>query len=460
MEACLNFDCTSFDCTYHLNMLKSALRQITQYEQTQKPTFEAAQAYYNVGKLEECEQVVLELHKNDMVTKAVKRLQQKIDIQKLQISEGKYDYKSMVEEAKENFVVKCQNYVNPNIEIREAGNKRFGYFAKSKIEMGTKLMVEKAFLIADFHQMFKQLQVKVELKDSQLSQYLALKGGDNSLSFDNMNLKLSRNGCKAFPKLEEEFKKDSQKHQVLVLSSCTFNHSCLPNAFWYFIGDVQFIIAQREINENEQIFLSYVDSSVPCEQQPNAIRSLFGFECECQMCQTMTIQDREYISKLKQALENKVNATKSEVTKNDIESVKEICSRIEKVFEESQARRSDLSHYYTELSYVMYKTGEFQTIRGAIDVGIKALECFGIDGAQARQGKLVMNPNKQQFMNYQVLGNTMNILSFCFFAKIQPKNSEIELWLKFLEQVFTNVTGGCTDVKQYLKQRLEGCGVK
>ncbi|CAL6095362.1 SET_domain-containing protein [Hexamita inflata] len=451
-------DFIDYDCTKHLNMLKSAHRQITQYEQTQTPTFEAAQAYYNVGKLEECEQVVLELQKNDMVTKAVKRLQQNIEIQKLQISEGKYDFKSMVEEAKENFVVKCQNYVNPNIEIREAGNKRFGYFAKSKIEMGTKLMVEKAFLIADQMQMFKQLLVKVELKDFQISQYQALKGGDISLSFLNLEQKYSKNGFSAFPKLEDEFRKDSPKWklEVLVLGSCTINHSCLPNAYWYFIGDVQFIIAQRQIEENEQIFLQYVDPlQVTFIKQPDEIRRAFGFECECENCKTMTLQQRQQISKLTLVLENKIKSIEKSsdlANQNDISSIEDISQRVETIIDESHARRSALLHYYTELSYVLHIS---DNTRKAIDVGIKALESFGIDGVQGRKGQLVMIPNAQHYMHFKVLEVILNILSFCFFVS----KEEVENWLKLLEQVFTKVTGGCGDFKYFLKKRLEISGV-
>ncbi|CAL5995184.1 SET_domain-containing protein [Hexamita inflata] len=448
----------NFDCTKHLNMLKSALCQITKYEEIKTPSFEAAQAYYNVGKLEECEQVVLELQKNDMVTKAVKKLQQNIQIQKLQISEGKYDYKSMVEEAKVNFVVKCQNYVNPNIEIREAGNKRFGYFAKSKIEMGTKLIVEKAFLIAEQQQMFQQLLVKDQLKDSQMAQYKALRGGDISLSFFNLQEKYSKNGFSSFPRLEDELKKDSLKLEVLTLSSCTINHSCLPNAYWYFIGDVQFIITQRQIEENEQIFLQYVDpSQVTFVKQPDEIRRLFGFECECEMCKNMTQQQRAEISKLTIHLEMKIKAQdKDGATQNDISSVEDICKRVVKIFDESCARRSALLHYYTELSYVLQTSGNISNIRKAIDVGIKALESFGIDGAQARIGQLVMIPNAKHYMNFQAVGAILNILSFCFIVS----KGEVKNWLKVLEQVFYKVTGGCDDYKYFLKNRLEISGVK
>ncbi|CAL5995208.1 SET_domain-containing protein [Hexamita inflata] len=453
----------NFDQIKHVNMLKSAHRQITQYEQTQKPTFEAAQAYYNVGKLEECEQVVLELQKNDMVTKAVKKLQQNIEIQKLQISEGKYDYKSMVEEAKANFVVKCQNYVNPNIEIREAGKKRFGYFAKSKIEMGTLIMVEKAFVVGSIDQMFEQLQVKNILKDSQVQQYLFLRGGDSSLNqLQNLIQKFDKNGFASFPKLEDELvKHDFQEYDTLIIGSSLFNHSCLSNAFWYFIGDVQFIVTQRDILCNEQITLQYIDPQQSFVNYQYKIEQKFGFMCECNMCQSITKQQTEQLTRLEDILKIKVKSAENKaenniITNDDIESINNICQRVTNIFDESQAPRNGLSYFYTELAHVCLNHKNSKT--RYFDIGIKALECYGIDGEQARIGKLVMKPHAQHFMNFQVIRQLMNMLQYCKFAN--TSKNEINNWLKVIDLVFTKITGGCGDFKYYLKTSLSENGVK
>ncbi|CAL5980819.1 Hypothetical_protein [Hexamita inflata] len=116
-------------------MLNSALHQIQLYEQTKIPTFEVAQAYYNVGKIDESELIIAELQNNNVTGKALKKLHKKIKIQQLQISEGVYEYTSMYEEAQSSFFVKCSNYINPNIEVRQIDESRCGYFAKQNIEI-------------------------------------------------------------------------------------------------------------------------------------------------------------------------------------------------------------------------------------------------------------------------------------------------------------------------------------
>ncbi|CAL6029687.1 Hypothetical_protein [Hexamita inflata] len=152
-------------------MLNSALHLILQYEQTKIPTFEVAQAYYNVGKIDESELIILELQNNNITGKALKKLHEKIKIQQLQISEGVYDFKSMHEEAQSSFFVKCSNYTNPNIEVRQIDQFRCGYFAKQQIEIGTILITEKAFLVGEDDDADYQLQIKKKLKDKQVEQH-------------------------------------------------------------------------------------------------------------------------------------------------------------------------------------------------------------------------------------------------------------------------------------------------
>lgn len=62
-----------------------------------------------------------------------------------------------------------------------------------------------------------------------------------------------------------------------------FNHSCVPNAFWSVRGNKLEIICVKKIAKGEEIFVSYIDSSLDYKARKNAL-FMYGFECKCSRC--------------------------------------------------------------------------------------------------------------------------------------------------------------------------------
>ncbi|CAL5995098.1 SET_domain-containing protein [Hexamita inflata] len=444
----------AINCNKHRNMLESALYEITKYEQTKTPTQEIAQAYYNIGKLDESEQVILKLQNDDKLQK----LQDDIQKQRLQSAEGLYDFKQMVEEAKEHFFVRCSNFKNPDIEIRQI-QTTCGYFAKQQIELGCILMVEKAFLAGEEDDRDIQLQLKKQLKDSQVQQYLlsfkqselsellVIQSSQKELTLEELTARCGTNGFTALPRLDYELTLSDAHalYPVQVLGSQNINHSCIPNAFWYFIGDVQFIVSQKQIQKDEQISIKLIGIDDWCSYSdlPQQLKERFDYVCQCEMCMSITDQQRNDLSKFKQVSEAKLKQifANGKATQEQIIAIQDICKRAEDIFSDCKVNRFGLCWFSAALAYAYSQNNTIQNLKKALEVQVNSLAYFGIDTEDALKGKLTMSNRYQHQLNNSVIDIIFNIMTF---VKIVDNNT-IANWLNFLKQVFYYVTGGCED---------------
>ncbi|THC98423.1 hypothetical protein EYZ11_002082 [Aspergillus tanneri] len=63
------------------------------------------------------------------------------------------------------------------------------------------------------------------------------------------------------------------------------NHSCDYNSVVGFDGDELFVKAIRTIQKDEQIFISYIDSTNPCDIRQAELRERYFFDCRCPKCE-------------------------------------------------------------------------------------------------------------------------------------------------------------------------------
>lgn len=67
-------------------------------------------------------------------------------------------------------------------------------------------------------------------------------------------------------------------------SVCTINHSCSPNAFVVFDGPRVSVRVLTAIRADEEIFISYIDTSAIYEQRQSDLQSKYRFICHCTKC--------------------------------------------------------------------------------------------------------------------------------------------------------------------------------
>lgn len=86
----------------------------------------------------------------------------------------------------------------------------------------------------------------------------------------------------------------------LYMAGSMFNHSCSPNVMHYAIGDVMFFRSLRDIEPNEELFISYIGSDLLHETK--SIRSEFlsgrDFDCNCDKCETPERSDDPWLEEL------------------------------------------------------------------------------------------------------------------------------------------------------------------
>ncbi|KAI0057828.1 SET domain-containing protein [Artomyces pyxidatus] len=78
-------------------------------------------------------------------------------------------------------------------------------------------------------------------------------------------------------------------HGIYPLASRLFNHSCTPNAVVRYViareKPVQMqVVALRDIREEEEVCIPYIDPALPLEDRDRALDVSYGFRCTCPLC--------------------------------------------------------------------------------------------------------------------------------------------------------------------------------
>ncbi|EED16036.1 SET and MYND domain protein, putative [Talaromyces stipitatus ATCC 10500] len=94
-----------------------------------------------------------------------------------------------------------------------------------------------------------------------------------------------------------------------------FNHSCDPNASYSFAKGKCYIRAIRPIAKDEQIFISYVDTTYSVGTRRHELQERYRFECQCPKClhEAATIEPEDLIKRSEH--ERETNAKIDEILK-------------------------------------------------------------------------------------------------------------------------------------------------
>lgn len=246
--------------------------------------------------------------------------------------EGIYDTISIATEAQENDHVVHADYVSPKIELRSGGIAGRGLFASDTVSEGTLLITSKAVLCVFVDELAAQAIAQAEeegkgLFDSIRDEFvdrvsqmvhngsarriLQLAGGpfqlemnidlrrDDVYDTDSVHftpdqmLKIvtknsfggaQRSKLLATPPIEGE-QRDSGGGAIFYAPSF-INHSCVPNATYFTIGDMMFVRANRVIEQDEEITIHYLYVDQLGEKERNeTLERVWEFTCQCELCE-------------------------------------------------------------------------------------------------------------------------------------------------------------------------------
>lgn len=85
-----------------------------------------------------------------------------------------------------------------------------------------------------------------------------------------------------------------QLGSCLVPSATLINHSCDSNAHHISEGSELVVRSSRKIAKNEEITISYIDSTQSFEERQNALSTTYAFGCQCCKC-TKGLEEQEEI---------------------------------------------------------------------------------------------------------------------------------------------------------------------
>ena len=71
---------------------------------------------------------------------------------------------------------------------------------------------------------------------------------------------------------------------ALSSSLSAINHDCDPNAVGRVVGGMLVVAAKREIKEDEEVTISYVDEALPVNTRRQALQAHYQFTCACRRC--------------------------------------------------------------------------------------------------------------------------------------------------------------------------------
>ena len=228
----------------------------------------------------------------------------KQEIQKLQDNtKGFFNFPDMIEEEREKLFLTIGDYINPKLRKETDSVKGIKIITSDNIKKGELLVVSKAF-----ESIPNDFQMPLSIKVEQLTSMIMDKLNSNNNYYDDFFCLYNGNNLKS--SIEERSKSKDMTHEqisniikrngistirsmmrekILVFGlwifPSLFNHSCLPNTYYFGIGDCIVIIAQQDIKTNDEITINYISCEYEYSIRSKNLREGWGFECKCPLCE-------------------------------------------------------------------------------------------------------------------------------------------------------------------------------
>jgi hypothetical protein len=114
-----------------------------------------------------------------------------------------------------------------------------------------------------------------------------------------------------------------------------FNHSCMPNTFYYIFGDIMFIRSSIQIKSGTEIFSSYTDlthGETVDERNAKLGNRLGGFTCQCGLCKLERQQEKMALPASRLANEM-FTLYRTEESRRSTKAIEELHSARTKIYE-------------------------------------------------------------------------------------------------------------------------------
>ena len=287
--------------------------------------------------------------------------------------DGTYQIITIAEEAHIDDRVVHADYVSPDVEVRSEGIAGRGLFAKKKIGKGTLLVASKAVLCVYADEIPKQRNDEEDedkfdiiraliverliqmINNGSGRRIFQLAGGsqstdtkidlsrddvyDNDIHFlpDQIMQIVTRNSFGGAQRsqilaraLDDDVPSSNSGGGALFFAPSFFNHSCIPNATYFTIGDMMFIKTNRDVEEDEELMIHYLYVEKLNEKERNeTLQRVWEFTCQCELCEWER-ENEEICSAADKIMEKAIEFMKSATPEA---SIKKLVSAKKKLYQ-------------------------------------------------------------------------------------------------------------------------------
>ncbi|KAL5116298.1 hypothetical protein ACEQ8H_005756 [Pleosporales sp. CAS-2024a] len=291
-----------------------------------KAYFRAGSAAYSLGQYRLAQKLFEEQQKLVPEDKDARTYLKRITARLGEQESGDYNFTKMrVKLSKACSRVDAATFTG-NTVVKDSKGKGRGVFATRNIAAGGLIMCEKAFCVVWGHERDAMTAMTYDLRDDRirvspvgLSRAIVQKlinspsqapavmdlfgdwqGSDkNGKVVDVFRIHdiMSRNAFGPGKQFGEERARNASTG--LWVQAAYINHSCMPNAWKEYIGDMMVVRATRGISAGEEIFHAYDESSDYVARQAS-LMTTWGFHCVCKLCEAESADDAKVRAKREQ----------------------------------------------------------------------------------------------------------------------------------------------------------------
>lgn len=120
------------------------------------------------------------------------------------------------------------------------------------------------------------------------------------------------------------------------------NHSCLPNSYKVFIGDILLLRAIRPIKAGEELTLSYVNLQEQKRRQ--YLKKTWGIDCRCPLCAAEASDGSKTV-------QSRVRASRELIGRHAIAEVKSAAVPTDKIMQKAKTLLQQVNDSYDEAAY-------------------------------------------------------------------------------------------------------------
>ncbi|KAK5675731.1 hypothetical protein LTS10_011458 [Elasticomyces elasticus] len=163
------------------------------------------------------------------------------------------------------------------------------------------------------------------------------------------------------------------------------NHSCVPNATRMFIGDAMVLRATRDIAQGEEVLHAYVLPSFGVAERRMRMEAVWGFRCDCKLCET-DIKESEEVRERRAAAEEEAGRLANDIVthladaalrSNIIRQAERLYARLKGTFDPALYEglpRGGMTPIQAALAQVYCLRGEQSRCKTMI---VEAFDCLG-----------------------------------------------------------------------------------